>query len=332
MIKYIAKRLLWMIPILLGVLLIVFTISYFTPGDPVVSLLGDNYTDEMYAQKVEELGLDKPFFVQYIDYIVGIVTRFDFGISYTYKHKVGQEIASRIMTTLKLGWLGIAVGVVIGVPSGILSATKQYSAADYTITVIAMFFAAVPNFWLGLMLMLLFSLKLSWFPAAGIDTWRGWVLPVITQGLGGVAINTRMSRTSMLEVIRQDYIRTARAKGLSEKVVIWKHALKNAMIPVVTVIGSALGMCVGGSVIVETIFSIPGLGLYMMSGINNRDYPVINGTVLVMSLCICLANLLVDVLYAYIDPRIKAQYTVGKSKRKLRKLMEKAREEEAAES
>lgn len=316
-----------MIPIILGVLLIVFAISYFTPGDPVANLLGDQYTEEMYAAKQAELGLDKPFLVQYVKYAWGVFTRFDFGTSYVYGHEVGKEIANRLLVTVKLGWLGILLSVCLGVPAGIISATKQYSVLDNAVTVFAMFFAAVPNFWLGLMLMLIFSLKLGWFPAAGIDSWKSWILPVLTQGLGAVAINTRMSRTSMLEVIRQDYIRTARAKGLSERVVVWKHALKNALIPVVTVVGSALGMTVGGSVIVESIFSIPGIGLYMMTGINNRDYNIINGTVVVMSACICIANLLVDILYAYIDPRIKAQYTVKKSLKKQHSIIAKAEKE-----
>ncbi len=330
MIKFVIKRVLWMIPIILGVLLVVFTLSYFTPGDPVLSILGNNYTEEQYVAMQTKLGLDKPFLVQYFRYAWGVITRFDLGTSYIYGHSVGKEIASRIGTTVRLGLCGILLSVVLGIPFGLLSATKQYTVVDYAVTVLAMLFAAMPSFWLGLMLLLIFGLKLHWFPITGLKTWQSWVLPTVTQGLGAVALITRMTRSSMLEVIRQDYIRTARAKGLTEGAIIRRHALKNALIPIITIVGMQLGMIMGGSVIVETIFNIPGIGLYMMNGITARDYPVINGTVLIMSMCICVMNLVVDLAYAYVDPRIKAQFVGGKNRKKLAKQLKDTEEVPAA--
>jgi peptide/nickel transport system permease protein len=316
MVKYIIKRLLWMIPVVLGVLFIVFLISYITPGDPVKIILGSNYTQEAYDAKQAELGLDKPFLVQYVQYVYNMIFKGSMGTSYAYGHSVAEQIMSRMGVTLEIGLLGVLLTIILGVPIGILSATKQYSPLDYSITTISTLFAAMPNFWLALLCILLFSLKLHWFPATGIGTWKQLVMPVLTNALTSVAVVARMSRSSMLEVIRQDYIRTARAKGLKEGVVIRHHALKNSLIPVLTVIGMQMSMVMGGSVIIETIFSIPGLGAYMMAGINARDYPVINGCVVVLSLSICIMNLLVDIAYAYVDPRIRGQYASKKKKKK----------------
>lgn len=314
MIKYILKRVLLMIPVILGVLLIVFTISYFAPGDPVTAMLGSNYTEETYNAKREELGLDRSFVVQYADYVWGLVSRFDLGTSYSYGHSVSGEIANRFGATFAIGMLGVLATVIIGIPVGIVSATKQYSVLDYGLTAVSMFFAAMPGFWLALMMMLVFCLNLGWLPSSGLATWKSYILPVLSNALPSVAVVARMTRSSMLEVIRMDYIRTARAKGLKENKVILRHAMKNALIPVVTVVGMQMSMVMGGSVIIETIFSIPGLGNYLMSAISGRDYPVINGCVLVISLCICVMNLLVDIVYAYIDPRIKAQYMSPRKK------------------
>ena len=314
MARYIIKRLLWMIPVVLGVLLIVFFISYITPGDPVKIILGSNYTEEMYEAKTQELGLDKPFLVQYGRDVADLVRKGSMGTSYTYGQPVSAQIVSRIGITMEIGLLGVLLTIIIGVPIGVVSATKQYSVLDYSVTTLSTLFAAMPNFWLALLCILLFSLKLGWLPATGFGTWKQLVLPVVTNALTSVAVVARMARSSMLEVIRQDYIRTARAKGLREGTVIRRHALKNSLIPVLTVIGMQMSMVMGGSVIIETIFSIPGLGAYMMSGINARDYPVINGCVLVLSLSICVMNLLVDIAYAYVDPRIRSQYETRKKK------------------
>lgn len=316
MAKYIIKRILWMIPVVLGVLFIVFFISYITPGDPVKSLLGNNYTEEAYLAKQAELGLDKPFLYQYVKYVVDMVTKGDLGTSYVYGHSVSAQILSRMGITFQIGILGVLLTVILGIPAGIISAVKQYSPLDYSITTIMTLLAAMPNFWLALICMLVFALYLRILPATGYGTWQQLVLPVLTNALTSVAVVARMTRSSMLEVIRQDYIRTARAKGLKESTIIWRHALKNAIIPVLTVVGMQMSMIMGGSVVIESIFSIPGLGAYLMAGINARDYPVINGCVVVLAISICVMNLLVDIAYAYVDPRIRAQYTKSGRKKK----------------
>lgn len=309
-----------MIPVIIGVLFLVFAINAFTPGDPVAAMLGNSYTQEEYDAKTVELGLDKPWPVQFLSYLKGVVTEFDLGTSYQSHRHVRDELFERFPTTFKLGVIGICVTIIIGIPLGIVSATKQYSVLDYAATTTSLFFASMPSFWVALMLIILFSLKLKLFPASGLMDWKGWVLPAIAVGLAPVANVTRITRSGMLEVIRQDYIRTARAKGQSEGVIVRKHALKNALIPVVTVIGYMLGGIMGGTVVVEAIFTIPGVGSYLQAGINYRDYPVIQGTIVLLSLVVCVMNLLVDLAYAMIDPRIKAQYVSrGKGSRKKKK-------------
>lgn len=311
MLRFTIKRLLWMIPVMLGILFIVFTLSHFMPGDPVQSKLGTNYTQEQYDAMEHELGLDQPFLKQFWDYLVGIVTKFDLGTSYKSYRPVNTMIFERLGTTLKLGIFSSIVTIVISMPLGIISARHQYSPLDYSVTTISLIFASVPGFWLAMMMMILFALKLGWLPSSGIGSWKNYVMPVMAQGLMPLASVTRMTRSSMLEVIRQDYIRTARAKGLPENKVINRHALKNALIPVITVIGMQLSMIFGGSVVIETIFSMPGLGTLLMSSINGRDYPAIMGIVFVLSLSVCVINLLVDLVYAAVDPRIKAQFAAG---------------------
>jgi len=299
----------------MGVLFIVFLISYITPGDPVKIMLGRNYTEEAYLAKTQELGLDKPFLEQYVRYVVNMVTKGDLGTSYVYGHSVAQQIGDRMGVTLEIGILGVILTVLLGLPIGVLSATKQYSVLDYGTTTISMILAAMPNFWLALMLVIILSLNLGWLPATGISSWKGWVMPCITLGMTPLAAVTRMTRSSMLEVIRQDYIRTAYSKGLTEREVIWKHAIRNAMIPVITTIGTMASMIFGGSVVIESIFNIPGLGMLMQTAITNADYPVVLGSVLIISFFVCLINLLVDLLYGFLDPRIKALYTTSRKKR-----------------
>ena len=311
MLRFTVKRLLWMIPVLLGILFIVFTLSHFMPGDPVQSKLGTNYTQEQYDAMEHELGLDQPFLKQFWDYLVGVVTRFDLGMSYKSYRPVNTMIFERLGTTLKLGIFSSIVTIIISMPLGIISARHQYSPLDYSVTTVSLIFASVPGFWLAMMMMILFALKLGWLPSSGIGSWKNYVMPVLAQGLMPLASVTRMTRSSMLEVIRQDYIRTARAKGLPENKVINRHALKNALIPVITVIGMQMSMIFGGSVVIETIFSMPGLGTLLMSSINGRDYPAIMGIVFIISLSVCVVNLLVDLVYAAVDPRIKAQFASG---------------------
>ncbi len=305
-----------MIPVLLGVLFLVFTINHFTPGDPVVNLLGSNYTQEQYDRKEAELGLDKPFLVQYCTYVWGIATRFDLGTSYTSKRAVSDEIIERLPNTLKIGIWGVLSSIFIAIPLGVLAATHQGGVYDYVIRIGTIILAALPNFWVALMSIIIFSLKLGWFPASGLDSWKGWVLPVFSLAIGPIASVARLTRSSMPEVIRQDYIRTARAKGLKQSAVTRRHALKNGLIPVITVIGSQLSMIMGGSILVETIYSVPGLGTLMNTAISSKNYPVVQSGILVISITVCIMNLVVDLAYAFIDPRIKAQYTSGKKKKK----------------
>ena len=316
MIKYIVKRLLQMIPVLLGVLIIVFSLSYLMPGDPVLNQLPDNYTQEQYDQVEHEMGLDQPYLVQLGQYIWGVVTRLDLGTSYMTNRAVSATIAERVGVTIQLGVLSVCVTVVLGIPFGIISAIKQKTALDYTVSILAVVLASIPGFWLALMGIVVFSIKLNLLPASGLSTPLHYVLPVAASGMMSLAGTTRMTRSSLLEVIRQDYIRTARAKGLREMAIIRKHALKNALIPVITMIGGQISMVIGGNVIIESIFNIPGIGSLMVTGINNRDYPTIMGITLVIAVFVCCMNLLVDLAYAAIDPRIKAQFAGGGKRRK----------------
>ena len=230
------------------------------------------------------------------------------GTSYTTNKPVAEEILARMPTTFILAFAGVFVAVLIGIPLGIISATKQYSILDYISTLLALGGVAMPNFWLGLMLILLFSLKLGWLPSGGGDSWTAYVLPAITLGVGATANFMRTTRSSMLEVIRQDYIRTARAKGAGEGRVVMHHALRNAMIPVITVIGLQIGTLLGGAVVNETVFSLPGLGTLMINAINQKNEPVVLGCLITFAIIFSLVNLLIDILYAFIDPRIKSQY------------------------
>ncbi len=316
MAKFIIRRLLWIIPVMLGVVLIVFTIDRFAPGDPVAAELGGTYTQEQYDAKEAELGLDRPFFVQFFDYVGGIVTRGDLGSSYHTGLPVSQSIAQRFPITFKLAVISIVIAVGLGVPFGVISATRQNSILDRVVTVFSLVFAAMPGFWLALMLMICFAINVKFFPASGTEGWRSWVLPAAASGLSFIATITRMTRSSMLDVVRQDYITTARAKGQREGVVIRRHALRNALIPIITTVGFQFGILVSGSVIVETIFSMPGLGSLMMTAINNKDYPVIEGCVLVLACLICIINLVTDLAYGFADPRIMAQYSGGGRRKK----------------
>jgi len=319
MYKYLIKRLIMMVPVLLGVTLVIFTLLYFTPGNPAKLLLPDEASVEDIREKEEELGLNDPFAIRYVNYMKGLVFRGDFGISYTTRRPVLDEILLRFPTTVLLATLSILVAVPIGIIAGIVSATRQYSIFDNIATSLSFVGVSMPNFWQGLLLILLFSVKLEWLPSSGFVSPKYWILPAITIGTSSAANIMRMTRSSMLEVIRQNYIRTARAKGQTERVVKYQHALKNALIPVVTVIGLSFGNLLGGAVITESIFSIPGLGKLMVDAINVRNYPLAQGSVLFLALTFSFVNLGVDILYAFIDPRIKYQYSAGKPKRALLK-------------
>jgi peptide/nickel transport system permease protein len=297
-----------MIPVLLGVTFVVFTLMFFTPGDPVKMILGDNARPEDVVRLTEQLGLNDPFAVRFFNYVIAIVTRFDFGISYVTGEPVIKEILTRFPNTALLATLGVIISVTIGILCGVIAATKQYSIFDNLATALSLIGVSMPSFWFGLMLIVLFSINFRILPASGSYGWQYWILPAITIGTNGAASIMRMTRSSMLEVVRMDYIRTARAKGQSERVVIMYHALKNALIPVITVIGIQFGYLLGGSVVTETVFAIAGVGKFSIDAIRQRDFLVVQGCVLFLAICFCVVNLLVDVLYAFIDPRIATQY------------------------
>lgn len=306
--KYIFKRLIMLIPVLLGVTFIVFTLMYLTPGCPARIMLGESAPKEDVERLREELGLEDPFLFQYGRYVKDAVINQDLGRSYSSNRPVFDEILTRFPATFKLAATGVLVAIAVGIPTGIISATKQYSLFDSISMVAALIGVSMPNFWQGLMMILLFSVNLEWFPSSGYSSFSHMILPAITIGTSSAAIITRMTRSSMLEVIRQDYIRTARAKGQNETVITLSHALKNALIPVVTVIGLQFGYLLGGAVLTESIFSIPGVGRLMVDSIKSRDFPVVQGGVLFIAITFTIVNLLVDILYAFLDPRIKSQY------------------------
>lgn len=308
MYKYVIKRLLFTIPVLFGAVFLVFTIMYLTPGDPGSLILGMTAKQADIDALNHALGVDQPFFIQFFNYIKGIVTEFNFGTSYRTGLPVFNEIMARFPTTFWLALWSIAISGVVGIVLGIVSAVKQYSILDNFLTTLSMLLSAMPGFWLGLMLMLLFSLKLGLLPSNGLDSWAGYILPVTTLALGNVAYNIRLTRSTMLETIRQDYIRTARSKGAPEKIVIFRHALKNALLPVLTSIGMGFGASLGGAVIVETVFGLPGLGMLIVNSIRQKDTPMVMAATLFLAVLFCLVMLVVDVLYAYVDPRLKAKY------------------------
>lgn len=305
--KYVFKRLLMLIPVILGVSFLVFFIMSLAPGDPARSILGETAPQEAVEALREELGLNDPVLVRYYHYMVDLLHG-DLGESYKSGQPVFSEIIARFPATLKLAFWGMLFAITLSIPIGIISATKQYSLTDSVSMVFALLGVATPNFWLGLMLIIGFSLHLKWFPSGGDAGWRSLVLPVITLGTGCMASITRITRSSMLEVVRQDYIRTAKAKGVSSRVVIYKHALKNALIPVVTVVGLQFGSLLGGAVLTESVFSWPGVGTYLVNSIKAQDTPAVLGCVIIFCICFSIVNLGVDILYAYIDPRIKSKY------------------------
>lgn len=306
--RYVAKRLLWMIAIIIGVAFVIFTILYFTPGDPAALLLGE---DASMAERMElhtKLGLDKPYIVQLGKFLYDTFIRFDLGQSWLYEVNVMDELMTRLPRTVGIGLASMILTVVIGYPLGILAARNHGSWKDYGVIGVCMVFVSLPGFWIALECVIIFSLTLGWLPSNGIGTLSHYILPVLTGIFGGVATNARQIRSSVLETMRADFITTARAKGQTERKVVWKHMIPNAMMPVITGLGGALSHIVAGSTITERIFSIPGVGLYLLNGINYRDYPVVRGCTLFLGIFSALVMLLVDLCYAWLDPRIKAQY------------------------
>lgn len=301
---------------MLGVVLLVFSMLYFSPGNAEDYVLGDMATDKDKQIFREQNGLDKPYLLQYIQY-VSRALKGDLGISYTTKQPVAKEILQRFPTTFKLASFSTIISLFLGVSIGVLSAVKQYSWIDTLSRVISMIGVSMPNFWEGLLLILFFSVILGWLPPSGFTTWQQWILPSITIGTKSASSIIRMTRSSMLESIRQDFVRTARAKGQKKKIVIWKHCFPNAIIPVVTMAGINFGKMLGGSALTETVFAIPGLGNLIIEGIKVKNAPLVQGGILFVALAMAIVNLIVDILYAYVDPRIRSQYQTVSIFRKL---------------
>lgn len=306
MLNYIIRRLIGAIPVIIGVIAVVFILTTIVPGDPARLMVGQRGNPETIAKIRHDMGLDKPVAVQFVDFMKNAVT-FNLGRSYRNNMTVVDALLTRLPVTGKLAIISMIIAIIVGVPLGIISAIKQYTWFDYT----AMFFAilgiSAPVFWAGLLAVVLFCQILGWIPGTGIGNgeWIYFVLPSVVLGLRPGALIARLTRSSMLEIIRQDYIRTARAKGLAERVVIMKHALRNALIPVVTIIGIETANLLSGVVVTEQIFSIPGIGRLSIEALVNRDFPVIRGVVLFMAFLFVLANLIVDLTYPFFDPRIK---------------------------
>ena len=307
--KYVIRRLLLMIPTLLAVIFIVFTILAAIPGDPGRMILGIAAEQEAVDMFNHNLGLDRPFFVRFWDYLVGIVTEFDFGLSYRSQVPVIDEILLRFPTTFKLAVLSVISCVILGVPLGILSAMRRSTIVDASITVYAMFLTAIPGFWFGLVMIYIFNQQLDLLPAFGVSQWQGYILPIITMAVPGSSGLIRLTRVTMLETINQEYVKTARAKGAPEAIVIWKHALKNAVLPIINSIGLSFSGMLGGTVIIETIFSIEGLGKYVMTAIQSKDIPAVMACTILLAAIFCIIVLAIDLIYAFIDPRIRSKFS-----------------------
>ncbi len=307
--RYIIRRLLLIIPTTLLVVLLVFLIMNITPGDPGRMILGvgQGVTQEAVDALNHSLGMDRPVMERYVTYIWNIL-HLDFGLSYHSRQPVLDTLVKSFPITFQLAFLSILVTVVVGIPLGIISAARRYSVLDGTLTVVALVVASVPGFWLGIMLILIFSLKLGLLPTSGIGTLKHYVLPVLTLALPNAAFLLRITRVTMLETLRQDYIRTARAKGASEKRVIFRHALKNTLLPVVTTLGLSFANLLGGAIVVEAVFGLPGLGEVILDALVLKDVPVVMASIILIAVLFMLIVLAVDILYAYIDPRIKAQF------------------------
>ncbi len=314
MAKYIINRLFQTVVILLIISVIAFSLIHLVPGDPVYAMLGSEIPKEYHDQVYHTMGLDRPLVEQYFFWL-GNILKGDLGYSYYFRQTVAEVVMNRLPTTLYLGIVSAVFSVILGIFFGIVTAVRRGSKTDSVITVLANIGIAMPTFWLAVILILIFGLKLKWLPVHGFTLpWenpvlslRQTIMPVICMSVGGVAIYARQTRSSMLEVIRQDYIRTARSKGLKESKIIYGHAVKNALIPILTLIGLTLRNSFGGSAIIETIFNISGLGQVMVMSLNNRDYTTLQTSLLLLAAVTCICNLLVDIAYAYADPRIRLE-------------------------
>lgn len=319
MAKYIIKRLIITIPIILLVTVLVFTLLYFTPGDPAVIILGDQASNEELDSMREYLGVNDPYIVQLGRYLKSLFIDFDLGESWIYKTNVTYELANRMPRTTAICIYSVLIGAVIGIPLGVIAAVHQNGIADKIVLASSSILTCVPNYCVALVLILIFALRLGWFPAFGVkEGLKSYVLPCLSIMIGSFAGMSRQMRSSMLEVIRSDYVTAARAQGFSKNSVNYRHALPNALIPIITMMGTQFAAGLGGTMILETIFSIPGVGLYVSGAITKRDRPAIIGCVVFLGILFCLIMLGIDIIYALVDPRIRAQYEAQGAKRKRR--------------
>ena len=309
MYRFILKRLLMMIPIVLGVSLLIFVILDLIPGDPGSNLLGAGARQEDIDMLNDQLGYNLPLLQRYGIYMYNAIFRMDLGRSYSTKKPVFNEVTNRLPVSLSVAFNAIMFSMLFGVPLGILSAVKQNTLFDRIPTALALLLSSQPAFLIGLVLMLVFSMRLGWLPATGIASWKSYVMPMIALGLPNGGRQLRFTRSSMLETIRQDYVRTAKAKGAPPRVVIWKHAMKNALLPVITLAGTSFGILIGSAVATETIFGLPGLGTFVVAGIQQKDIPVVTGGIMILAVIFSFVILLVDISYAFVDPRIRAKYS-----------------------
>lgn len=308
MLKYILKRIAMLIPVIIGVSAFIFIAMDLAPGSAVDYLLPADATQEDVQRMEAQLGLDKPLLERYVNYMVNMC-KGDLGVSYVTGDSVYESYMQKFPTTLKLSMSAVCVAVLIAIPAGIYAALHAGKLSDNAATVISLLGLSIPNYWLGLMMIIVFSLGLGWLPSGGnLDGWKSMVMPAVAVGAGLSAMIARTTRSSMLDVLNQDYLRTARAKGVPEKVVIWQHAFKNALIPIINAIGIELASCIGGAVVTETVFSWPGVGRLIIDSLNARDIPMVTGCIILKTISISVIMLVVDLLYAATDPRIKAQY------------------------
>jgi len=326
MLVYSIKRILWVIPVIVGVLLLVFFFQSITGDDVAHRLLGDGSTEEAREALRERLGFNDPMLVQFGRYIWGIVTRGDLGTSYVSKQPITTELMQRFPVTLWLTLFSILLGICVGVPLGIIASVKQYTIVDSAILTFAVLAASMPGFWLGLMMISLFAVNLGWLPASGILSWKGWILPTIAVSVGSMSMIIRVTRTSMLEVIRQDYIRTARAKGQKLSVVTIRHVFRNSLIPIIATVGNTLGLLLGGALAIESVFSVPGIGKYAVDAISQRNFPAVSGSVVLLAIVFIIVNLVIDLMYTVADPRLKTAFTSASMiKRKRKRIPDTAK-------
>lgn len=316
MIKYTLKRILLMIPVIIGVVILVFTLMKLTPGDPAQVILGQTATDAQISALREEMGLNDPYIVQLGRYFYEVFVKFDFGESYITGISITSELAARFPKTLIFAVSGMVLSLLVGIPLGVTAAVHQNHLPDYGTMTLALIGTSLPGFWFALVLIMLFSNKLGWLPAYGIGGIKYWILPIVSTAFAGMTTMARQMRSGMLEVINADYVTMAKAKGVKRRNVIYRHALPNALIPVITVASMSFGTSLGGTLITETIFSIPGVGVYIVNAVNNRDYPVVQGGVIILAITFSVIMLLCDLLIAYVDPRVKSQITDSRKRGK----------------